>query len=191
MKKPVFYIINGMTLYRLISGPFLVLLIILNHPPLFKWLLLISFLTDAIDGFLARKYRTTSAFGARLDSVADDITILAAIIAMFVWHLAFILSEVIPLAILLILYLVQNTLALRRYKRLTSFHTYSAKVAAIAQAAFLISFFFTSSPSWMFYVMALLTAIDLLEEIILVIILPDYRTNVKGVYWVSKQRKHK
>jgi len=190
MRSPIFYIINGMTLYRLIAAPILIVLVILGQRDLFKWLLAVSFLTDAVDGFFARRFKVTSTFGTRLDSIADDSTIITAIVAMCVWNLSFLLQEIIPVSVLFILYAVQNILALFRYRRPTSFHTYTAKAAAVAQAIFLLSFFFVSSPvHWLFYLMFVLTVIDLTEETILVFLLYRYKTNVKGVYWVLKRKK--
>jgi CDP-diacylglycerol--glycerol-3-phosphate 3-phosphatidyltransferase len=55
--------VNATTLYRLIAAPFLLLLIINHNLEVFRWLLGLSFFTDAIDGYLARKYKVTSAFG--------------------------------------------------------------------------------------------------------------------------------
>jgi len=187
-----FYVINSLTLYRLAAAPFLIGLAVFDQFNVFKWLLLVSFLTDAIDGFFARKYKMTSSFGARIDSLADDCTILAAIIGLCILHLSFLLYEIVPLGVLLLLYLVQNILAFRKYKKPTSFHTYTAKVAAVSQAAFLITFFFMPGPIyWVFYFMVVLTGIDLLEEIVLVIILPDCKTNVRGVYWVLAKKAGK
>ncbi|MBS1527300.1 MAG: CDP-alcohol phosphatidyltransferase family protein [Bacteroidetes bacterium] len=185
-----FYLVNGLTMYRLGAAPFLVALVVFGQFNLFKWLLLLSFLTDAIDGYLARKYKITSIFGARLDSIADDCTILAAIIGMVVLHGLFFLYEIIPVGILFAFYIAENILAFRRYKRPTSFHTYLAKAAAVAQGIFLLAFFFLPYPVyWLFFVMVSLTAFDLLEEIILILMLPDYRTNVKGLYWVLRRKK--
>jgi|SRR6185503_1543478 len=192
MKKPMFYIDNGITLYRLISAPFLIFLAFTGQYNVFKWLLLVSFCTDAIDGFLARKYKVTSALGAHLDSIADDCTILAGIVGIGAWYWSFLIREIAPAVILALLYVMQNAFALYRYKKLTSFHTYSAKVAAVSQAIFFISLFFATSPVYAtFYVMGSLTALNLLEEIMLIFVLSDYRINVKGLYWVFRESKRK
>jgi len=189
-KSATFYIINSLTVYRLCAAPLLVILAVFDRFNLFRWLLLTSFITDAVDGFLARECKISSSIGAHLDSLADDCTILAAIIGMCILHSLFFLYEIIPVAVLLILYLVQNVIAFRKYKKPTSFHTYAAKVAAVSQATFLIFFFFLPSPLyWLFYLMVVLTSIDLLEEVLLVLVLPDYKTNVKGLYWVMKKSR--
>ena len=50
------------------------------------WVLyLIAGLTDILDGFLARRWDTESEFGARLDSLADFLFVLAVGYKLFPW----------------------------------------------------------------------------------------------------------
>lgn len=188
--KPIFLLVNGITTYRIVAAPVLLLLIIFHRFDIFKWLLALSFFTDAIDGYLARRYNAISVLGARLDSIADDLTIAMAIVGIVWLNFNFILAQWVWIALLILLFLIQVGLAFKRYGKMTAFHTYIAKVAAVVQAAFIISFFFTPAPLlWLFYICALLTALDLIEEIILITLLPGYRLNVKGIYWVLKRRR--
>lgn len=189
MQRTSFYIINSITLYRLLASLLLLFFILENDREAFKWLLLLSFFTDAIDGFLARWFRVTSILGSRIDSIADDLTILMAIIGLLVWKPEFIWQEHILIFVLGALYLIQLTLAIYRYGSISSFHTYTAKVAAVFQGVFfLLVFFLPEWPSLLFYLAAFATILDLIEEIILVLLLPQGRTDVKGLYWVLKQR---
>lgn len=188
--RPIYFLVNGITIYRIVAAPVLLVLIFFNLFPIFKWMLAVSFLTDAIDGYLARRYNAISVLGARLDSIADDLTIAMAIIGIVWLNFHFILAQWIWIALLILLFLVQAGLAFKRYGKMTAFHTYTAKVAAVVQAAFIISFFFTPAPLlWLFYLCALLTALDLLEEILLITQLPVYKLNVKGLYWVLKKKR--
>jgi cardiolipin synthase len=188
-QHPSYYLINGISLYRMIAVPLLIYLALTHQFGIFKWLLALGFFTDAIDGYLARRYQVSSDWGARIDSVADDLNIVAAIIGLGVFNPAFLLTERIPILILLVLYLLQNTLAFLKYRRLTSFHTYIAKIAAVFQGLFLIAFFFFPQPvDWLFTLTVVFTGIDLLEEILLILLLPRYRTNVKGLYWLKKEK---
>src|SRR5689334_540985 len=114
-------IVNSITLYRLIASFALLYFIIQNNLTVFKWLLVVSFFTDAIDGFLARKFKVTSILGSKFDSIADDLTILMAIIGVFEFKPGFISHENILVFTLLGLYLVQTALALIKYKKITSF----------------------------------------------------------------------
>jgi phosphatidylglycerophosphate synthase len=188
----IYYFINGITLYRLLAAPVLLFLILYSRYDIFKWLLALSFFTDAIDGYLARRYNAISVLGARLDSIADDLTIAMAIFGIIKLNLQFILHEWVWIAILVLLFVVQTGFAFARYRKMTAFHTYTAKVAAVVQAAFIISFFFVSNPPYLlFYICAVATCLDLIEEILLIWVLPVYRLNVKGLYWVLKRKRVK
>jgi len=188
MYKRSHYIVNTITLYRLAAAPLLIFLALDHQPGPFKWLLAVSFFTDAIDGYLARRYKVTSILGSRLDSIADDFTIIAAIIGLFIFKSGFIRQELILFGLLLGLYILQTGLALIRYKKITSFHTYMAKIAAVMQGIFLLLMFFLPEPPYaVFYTAAIITLLDLTEEIILVLILPRWQADVKGLYWVIKK----
>jgi len=186
--KPSYYVINGITLYRVIAAPFLLILLFNRQYALFKWLIAISFFTDLIDGYLARKYKVTSIFGTRLDSIGDDLTIVVALIGLFVMRPAFIKQEAVIFILLFVLFIVQTAYAVIRYGKITSFHTYLAKIAAILQGVFLLLFFFSDKPSFfLFYAAAIVTILELSEEIILVYILPNWKANIKGLFWVMKE----
>ena len=188
MHKRSYYIINAITLYRLIIAPLLVFLAIDHRPDPFKWLLAVSFFTDAIDGYLSRRYEVTSILGSKLDSIADDLTIVAAMVGILVFKPGFIRHEFVFFGIMLGLYILQTGLALIRYRRMTSFHTYMAKIAAICQGIFLVLLFFLPEPLYaVFYIAAIVTILDLTEEIVLVLLLSRWQANVKGLYWVIKK----
>jgi phosphatidylglycerophosphate synthase len=190
--KQAWYIINGITLYRIIAAPFLLALVFTGQHDIFKWLLGVSFFTDLIDGFLARRYKVTSIMGTRLDSIGDDLTVLVAIIALFVTEIEFIGEQKVIFIILLSLFLVQTIYAFIRYGKLTSFHTYLAKAAALLQGIFLLVTFFIDEPNIiLFHAAAIITILELTEEIILVNLLSNWDTNVKGIYWVLKKKKLK
>lgn len=190
MVRQSYYLVNGITLYRLVAAPVLLWLILTRELDVFKWLLAVSFFTDAIDGYLARKYKVVSVMGAKLDSIADDLTVVAATIGLFVFKPAFIKEEYGWLILLLVLFVIQITLALVRYKKPTSFHTYLAKIAAVCQGIFLILTFFVASPLYLlFYMAVLMTALDLAEEIIMILLLLEWEADIKGVYWLLKKKK--
>jgi cardiolipin synthase len=190
MHKRSYYMVNGITLYRLMAAPLLVLLVINNRFDLFKWLLAISFFTDALDGYLARRYHVISIAGSKLDSIADDLTIVVAMMGMMVFKREFLLQEITMIILLLVLFLVQTAIALIRYGKISSFHTYAAKIAAMLQGTFLLLLFFLSEPIYLlFYLTTFVTALELFEEIIIMFLLPQWETNVKGLYWIIKRKE--
>lgn len=183
-----YYLINGITFYRLFSAPVLLALAYNGNLEIFKWLLALSFFTDAIDGFLSRKFNVSSLFGAKLDSIADDATVLVALLSLWIIKKEFIIDHWLPISVLLGLFAIQTTAALFKYHKITSFHTYMAKTAAVLQGIFFILFFFEAPIStWSFYAAVLVTGIELVEEIFLVFALSEWKANVKGIFWVVKQ----
>jgi len=76
---------NVLTMYRVVSIPVVVLL--LMHPN--RWTTFAAALifsaasiTDALDGYLARRYHMVSSFGKVMDPVADKLLVSSAFIMM-------------------------------------------------------------------------------------------------------------
>jgi phosphatidylglycerophosphate synthase len=190
MRSKAFYIVNSITVYRGLAAFILFYLVANRNIDLFKWMLTFSFFTDALDGFLARIWKVRTELGSRLDSIADDLTILAAIAGIFVFNRDFLIEQKLLIAVMLLLYVVQTGMALFRYRRISGFHTYLAKMAAFLQAVFLVTFFFVPEPPLLlFYCAAACTILGLIEEIILVSLLPKWKADVRGLYWINKKRK--
>ena len=189
MRKLSFYVVNSITGYRLLAAPVLLFLILAGYTDVFKWALAVSFFTDAIDGFLARKLNVVSAFGSTLDSIGDDLTVGIAVVGMMFQWPGFIREEIHFVILLSALFIVQIASAVIRYGRISSFHTYLAKLAAVLQAIFLLVCYFKAPVYELFYVAVFITAVELIEEIILVIKLPTWEHNVKGLYWIIKRNK--
>jgi cardiolipin synthase (CMP-forming) len=189
MNTKYYYLVNGITLYRLVMAPLLIFLAFNKQLDLFKWLITLSFLTDAFDGYLARRYKAVSVLGAKIDSVADDLTIFAAFVGVVVFRYEVLKQQIVLLALLFFLYLIQLIAALVRYRKPSGFHTYTAKIAAVLQGIFLISLFFFPEPFYiLFYVALIFTALDIVEEIVLVFMLPHWQADVKGLFWVIRGR---
>lgn len=64
---------NLLSLLRICSLPFIFYLIRYNYPTAALILLLLSWLTDLLDGFIARTFNQQSKLGSYLDPIADKI----------------------------------------------------------------------------------------------------------------------
>jgi phosphatidylglycerophosphate synthase len=182
--------INVITIYRIVAFPVLLFLIFTNRFAIFKWLLMVSFFTDAIDGNLARKFNANSVLGAKLDSIGDDLTILAGVIGLAVAKTEFLKEHWLSFAIPLALFFIQVIAAFLRYGKMSSYHTYLAKIAAVLQGFFMCTMFLFDTPVyWLFYTTAIITTVELVEEIIMVVVLNEWKTNVHGLYWVMNEKK--
>lgn len=177
------------TIYRILTAPVLLFLLYFDHRNWFSWVLLSGFLSDAIDGYLARKFKISTIHGARLDSAADALVFIIGVTGVVVFETDFIIENCYWIIGAFLIYLAQLIYGIIRYGKPSSLHTYSAKLSAIIQAACLLTFLFLGANYWLFYATLFISVYETIEEMILIYLLPEWQTNVKGVYWVLRERK--
>lgn len=182
-------IADWVSFYRIASAPFLILLIILDQRSLFSWLLLVSYFTDTIDGFLARQLEISSARGSQLDSFGDQVTLVVGLVGLYFFENEFIIQNSILIGIAFLPYIVQMVIAFIKYRKATAFHTYLAKLSAMVQAVFILWLLFFGPVYWLFYVMIIIGLLETIEEIILIFLFDNWVTGVKGIYWALKDKR--
>lgn len=182
-------IADWFSFYRIAAAPFLLVLIWLGERELFSWFLLVSYLTDAIDGFIARTLKITSARGSQIDSIGDQVTLTIGLIGLIFFEPDFIIKNLILILIAFIPYLVQMGIALKKYGRPTAFHTYLAKLSAVVQGIFILWLLFFEPVYWLFYFMIVLGVLETAEEIALIFMHNNWVAGVKGIYWTLRDRR--
>ncbi|MEO9485223.1 MAG: CDP-alcohol phosphatidyltransferase family protein [Ekhidna sp.] len=182
---------DWLSLYRIIAAPFLLILILLEARLYFGIFLLISFLTDALDGFLARRMNLVSQRGAQFDSIGDAITFAIGLIGIFCFENAFIIEQSGLIIFAFSFYILQLFIAYLKYGMPSSFHTYLAKISAICQAVFMLWIFFIGIEYWLFYLTIVLSILETVEEIMLIVWFSEWKSDVKGFFWVFKKKKAK
>ena len=140
-------IADWFSFYRIFAAPFLLVLIWLDLQLIFTWLLLISYCTDAIDGFLARKLKITSPRGSQLDSFGDQITFIIGLIGLFYFETDFIKTNLLIILVAFVPYIIQMLIAYIKYGKATAFHTYLAKLSChySKYIYFMVAYFFIQS----------------------------------------------
>jgi cardiolipin synthase len=73
---------NALTVFRLLLVPVFGYFLYIENYPLAVLLFLCSGLTDILDGYIARKYKTVTAFGKLADPIADKIMLITALILL-------------------------------------------------------------------------------------------------------------
>ena len=184
-----FNIADWFSFYRIAAAPFLLALLWFNEREFFSWLLLISYSTDAIDGFLARQLKISSPRGSQLDSMGDQITLVIGLIGLFVFENTFIKENIILIVIAFIPYIVQMIIAYLKYGKATAFHTYLAKLSAIMQSVFILWSLFFSPDYVLFYIMIGIGLLETFEEITLIYIYDNWASDVKGIYWAIRDKR--
>jgi cardiolipin synthase len=75
---------NVITISRLVMLPFIVIFLINQKPRVAFIIMLISFLSDAVDGYLARKLHQESELGKLLDPLCDKISLAVILVTLLV-----------------------------------------------------------------------------------------------------------
>lgn len=182
-----FNVADWFSFYRILALPVLVLFLALGMRDWFSVFLLISYSTDAIDGYLARKLKITSARGSQLDSIGDQLTLLAGLAGLLVFESEFIRANLLIIILAFIPYLIQLAMAFKKYGKATAFHTYLAKASAILQAIFILWALFFGPVYWLFYFMIGLGILETLEEISLIIIHDKWVSDVKSIFYLPNK----
>jgi CDP-diacylglycerol--glycerol-3-phosphate 3-phosphatidyltransferase len=184
-----FNIADWFSFYRIAAAPFLLLILWLGNRELFTWLLLVSYSTDAIDGFLARKLKITSARGSQLDSFGDQITFMVGLIGVLIYEYDFVKTHAFFIILVLAIYIFQMIFAFLKYGKATAFHTYLAKLSAIVQSVFILWLLFFGPIYWLFYVMIVLGMLETIEEIALIFMYDNWVAGVKSFYWARRDKR--
>ena len=182
-------IADWFSFYRIFAAPFLALLIYFDLRLIFTWVLLISYCTDAIDGYLARKLKITSPRGSQLDSFGDQITLIIGLIGLFYFETNFIKTNLTLIIIAFIPYIIQMLIAYIKYGKATAFHTYLAKLSAILQSVFILWSLFFSPNYTLFYLMIIIGLLETFEEIVLIFMYDNWASDVKGAYWAFHDKR--
>ena len=184
-------IADWFSFYRISAVPFLLILLWFDQREIFTWFLLISYCTDMIDGFLARKLKIASARGSQLDSLGDQLTFLIGLVGLLRFEYDFIKENYVIILIALIPYIIQILISYKKYGKATAFHTYLAKLSAFTQGLFILSALFIGPVYWLFYVMIGLGLLETFEEIILIFMHEKWVSDIKGIYWVLYRKRNR
>ena len=134
-------------------------------------------MSDALDGFLARKLGVVSERGARLDSLGD-LALAAALPVGVAWLWPeLVLREIVAITIIGLCYVIPIGYGLIRFRRLTSYHTWGAKATAVVMAPGLLALLATGRPE-LFYVATGMLVLAELEELAITRTLPQWRVDV-------------
>lgn len=178
---------NALSVARILAAPVLLLLVIGGHERAYAWLLVVALLTDAIDGWMARGLHLESRVGARLDSIGDSAIWYAALAGIVGFHGGMLVAHRFFVGAIVALWVLESALALWRYHRLSSFHTYASKVAGVLLSLYVGVLFIFGHQPWLLYLAGTCSILANVEEIVLLKLLPQWRTDVGGVWWVWRE----
>lgn len=171
---------NTVTASRILLAPVLLVLAWQRWERAFLVCLIVSLVTDILDGKLARWLNQKSELGTKLDSWADFLTYMAVPVCAY-WLRPDILTNEWPAFVAVVAsYTLPVTIGFLKYRRLTSYHTRGAVLSAYLIGASVIVLF-AHGPSLPFRIAAVVLVLAELEEIAMTCVLPVWRSNVPSL----------
>ncbi len=134
-------------------------------------------LSDIIDGQIARRFQLETPLGSTLDSWADFLTSLTLPFALYWLQPGTIPRVRIAFIVALVAYFLPIAFGFAKFRRLTSYHTLLARIAAYALGASIVALF-AHGPTWPFQVSVGLLALAAMEESAITLMLRNPRSNV-------------
>ncbi len=171
---------NLLSSSRLVCVPVLLVLAWRGYEKEFLVLLVCALLTDLADGYLARRLHQVSELGARLDSWGDfALYITTPLSAWLLWP-ELIVREVPYVVVVLVSFMLPILIGFIKYHRLTSYHTWGAKLSAVLMGCTTL-LLFAGGPSLPFHFSTVVLVLTQIEEISITVVLPKWHSNVPSL----------
>jgi phosphatidylglycerophosphate synthase len=130
--------------------------------------LIICFFSDALDGHLARRLKQTTEFGARFDSLADNILIPSSLIWLLLFKPAVFIENPVLSILAIGTYTTSIIVGWVKFKQFGNLHLYLSKLSGLVQYVFIIHTFLASQYSyWLYYLTTSIFFLSSLETLIL------------------------
>jgi len=189
-KEQIYNIPNFLSFYRLLSVPVLAYIVYLGNESVFFYGFLFSLFTDALDGFIARRFNMQTKFGAKLDSIADFAMYLLAMYALihFKWSVLSVYS--VSFYLIIFYYLFIDIFSLFKFKEISSLHLIISKINGVVQGLFFLVLFGVGFNPYFYWVMFFLASIGFIENMYYLIKLKEMRSDIKGYLWQKFHSNH-
>ena len=177
-----------LSLLRLACAPFLVLAGLAESSVPFFAILSLMLLSDALDGFLARKLNQTSVLGARLDSYGDYATYLAVALGAWLQWPERIEREAGVILFAVAVFVLPALASIVKFRRFASYHTRITKLSAIliSLGVFALLLF---DLAWPLYVAVTVLTVEAVENIAITLTLDAPRTDISSYWSLRKKAK--
>jgi cardiolipin synthase (CMP-forming) len=177
---------NMISSFRFVAAPALLWLAWHDYYKIYIAVLCLSFLSDAVDGYIARKLKQESQLGTLLDTWADIVIYITLPISAW-WLWPEIMHEEAPfVSAVIISYTLPALIGMLKFGVLTTYHTWSVK-AAVAFMGSTSVLMFAGGPTWPFRLATLICILAALENIAITVVLPDLRSNVRSLWHVLRE----
>jgi CDP-diacylglycerol--glycerol-3-phosphate 3-phosphatidyltransferase len=148
----------------------------------------VAFVTDVLDGMLARRFGTVTPSLRLADTIVDTVFYVAAAIALKVAVPTAYSGLWFPLVVLIVVHVSRTTFELTKFGRVAPYHMWSSKALGVLIVAALISVFVSGTPNALVAVALWAGIINELEGFAASALLREWRADVPSVVHAYKWR---
>lgn len=190
MRKIDYGLADKITIARIFLLPFMWVFAMYRYLTVLAILLIIVEIGDILDGYVARKLKQESKFGAKLDALSDSLVY----ISIFVWSFLIfpdIYIKNLPIVMILLIFtILPIIISIIKFKKIISFHLISSKLlASTIIISFLTLILFNNL---LYYILPILSFMIIINSIERVIILLYKRKviyeNIKSAFSLYKNK---
>jgi phosphatidylglycerophosphate synthase len=157
-----------------------------------RWFLILaaaSLLTDALDGFIARRLNAFSDFGRKLDSVADYLTMITGLAGIALLWPDIVRRELPWIVAGLSAFFGVIVFGFVRLGHPPCYHTWAAKIGVAGCALSMIPLL-TGWSAVPFHVMVVLQILAAIEELVISLLIPNHVGEMATVWHALRLRRH-
>jgi phosphatidylglycerophosphate synthase len=128
----------------------------------------VSFITDVLDGYVARKLNQVSELGSQFDSLVDHFLLPSALYWLWLFSPKIFIENTMICLLAVVLYVSSMLLGIIKFRRIANLHLYSSKASAVVMYLFFSYTLITGVyNSLFFYLTAFLFILALIERLAL------------------------
>jgi phosphatidylglycerophosphate synthase len=180
----------ALTALRALLAPVMVLLAVAwPNSSAFGTCLIAAFLSDVFDGVIARRLGIATANLRRLDSIADSLFYVGALVAAWYLHPQVLVAHRTALVVLVLLEISRYAFDLRKFGREASYHMWSSKLWGLALFAGFFSMLALGRSGWVVSAAIWLGIIADVEGLAISALLRQWRNDVPSIVHALRLRE--
>lgn len=180
---------NQLTAARIVLLPILWAFAFLNLPVAPGIGLIISFATDVLDGYVARRLGQVSAFGSKLDSLADNLLIPSGLVWLWMLKPEIYRDHGMIWIISILLYGASLLVGAIKFRRFANLHLHSKRYGSVLMYLFVPHAFIADQYSLpLFYLAIGMFVLSSTEGLLLQLICSQVNEHMGSILFVLRRR---
>jgi CDP-diacylglycerol---glycerol-3-phosphate 3-phosphatidyltransferase len=179
---------------RVIIGIIIFLLVVSNNQEsriILFWLIIVGFLTDFFDGYIARLLGISNQKLRRLDTLVDRVFWLSILCAVWIISSSYIKTKMYWIILVLVLEIINYLISYIRFRKEISTHAILSKLWAVTLVLGFCDLVLNGQSKYLFDLTILFGIISRLDTGLIMLILPRWDHDIPSFYHAIKIRKGK